>query len=92
MGGDIDLPEALRTMQERISNVSAGDLEVLRRGADALERPEKERTAENETVPLDMALAARNEIVRQMGECRVPLITLLDAMRAAERVKAKSKH
>lgn len=44
-------------------------------------------------IPLDtqMALAARNEIVRQMGECRVPLITLLDAIKAAERVKAKSE-
>lgn len=41
--------------------------------------------------PLDTrkALAARNEIVRQMGECRVPLITLLAAIAAANRIQDK---
>lgn len=60
---------------------------------DAEIRAAQQRRMENETIPLDtlMALAARNEIVRQMGECRVPLLTLLDAIRAAEVVKAKSK-
>ena len=42
-------------------------------------------------VPIEtsMALAARNEIVRQMGECTLPLIVILKAIQEAERVKAE---
>jgi hypothetical protein len=36
-----------------------------------------------------MALAARNEIVRQMGECTIPLIVLHKAILAAEEARDK---
>lgn len=44
-----------------------------------------------DAVPIEtsMAMAARNEIVRHMGECTIPLLVLHYAIEKAEHVRAQ---